>query len=87
MSAGRGSYGEPRFQPSALYPHSLCVRERILIRVYNQITDRHGALRVVEIAAATRAGRPNLLQEYGDLTEWAEISIYPEELVAIFGPR
>ena len=88
-SAGRGSYGETGFESSALYLQPLCSRERILIRVDNQITDGwgRGARRIEERAAATRARRPNILQEYGDLSEWVEISIHPEELTALFGPR
>ena len=55
----------------------------------NQITDgrERGALRIEELAATTRARYPNLLQEYGALVEWAKVSILPEELTALFGPR
>ena len=88
-SAGRGSYGEPGYEASALYLQPICSSERILIRVDNQMTDGRGrgARRIEDLAAATRARRPNLLQEYGDIAEWAEISILPEELAALFGAR
>ena len=89
QSAGRGSYGEPLYAPSALYLHPLCSRDRILIRVANQITDgrERGTRRIEELAAATRDRRPNLLQEYGQLADRAKISIRPEEPAALFGPR
>ena len=71
------------------HPPFIPSRERILARVDNQITDGRGrgSLRIEGLAAATRAIRPNLLQEYGDLAEWAKISIHHEELTALCGPR
>ena len=88
-SAGRGAYGEPGFEPSALYLQPLCSRERILIQVDNQITAgrERGALRIEKLAADTRARYPNLLQEYGDLVEWAKTPIGADELRALFGNR
>ena len=88
-SAGFGAYGEPGFEPSALYLQPLCSRERILIQVDNQITAgrERGALRIEKLAADTRARYPNLLQEYGDLVEWAKTPIGADELRALFGNR
>ena len=50
QSAGRGSYGEPGYEPSALYLQPLCSRGRIQIRVDNQVTAgrEHGARRRYE---------------------------------------
>ena len=74
QSAGRGAFGEPGCDPSALYLQSLCSRERIIIRVDNQVTagrDR-AVRRLGNLAADMRARRPNLLREYGDIAEWAK---------------
>ena len=88
-SAWRGAYGELGYGPPALYLQPLFSRERILIRVDNQITAgrERGDRRIEELAADTKARNPHLLQEYGDLVEWAETPIDPEELAALFGQR
>ena len=72
-SAGRCAFGEPGSGPPVPYLPPLCIRERILIRVDNQITaGRDRAVRRPEkLASDTKARRPNMLQEYGDLAEWA----------------
>ena len=58
----------------------LCSRDRILIRVDNQITAGRakGARRIEKLAAATRSKYQHILQEYGDLVEWAKTPINPE---------
>ena len=88
-SAGRGAYGDPGYEPSALYLQPMCSRERILIRADNQITAGRakGARRIEKLASDTKSRNPNLLQEYGDLVEWAKTPINPESSAALFGQR
>ena len=62
-SAGRGSYGEPGCEPSALYLHPRCSSERILIRVARHITDGRGA-GISEIRSSPPLRGPGTLTFY-----------------------
>ena len=77
---GAALTGGHGYEPLALYLQPICSRERILIRADNQITAgrERGALRIEKLAADTRPKCPDLLEDYGDIAEWAKSPIAPK---------
>ena len=75
--AGRGVYGEPDYEPSALCIRPLCARDRIILRLGNEITaGRERAVRLLEKTAGdTKARYANILQDYGDFSERPKTAI------------
>ena len=85
-SAGRGVYGSPGFEPSAIYVQALCSRERILLRVDNEITagrDR-ATMRMAKIAKDTKARNPGLISRFDELVQWAATPLAPDVVDSLF---
>ena len=87
MSAGRGFFGDPGFEPSAIYLQALCSRERALLRVDNAITAgrERAARRIANLAASTKGRNPDLESRIPDLVEWAKTPLSREQVDAIIG--
>ena len=85
-SAGSGVYGSPGFEPSAIYVQALCSRERILLRVDNEITagrDR-ATKRLAKIAEDTKARNPGLASRFDELVQWAATPLAPDLVESLF---
>ena len=85
-SAGRGVYGSPGFEPSAIYVQALCSRYRLLLCVDNEIKagrDR-ATKRTAKIADDTKAWNPDLLSRPHELIQWAQTPLAPEAAASLF---
>ena len=85
-SASRGVYGSPGFGPSAIYAQALCIRERILHRVDNEIAagrDR-ATKRLAKIAEDTKARNPGLISRFDELVQWAATPLAPDLAESLF---
>ena len=84
-SAGRGVYGEPGFEPPAIYLKAVCRCDRVLPRGENDITagrDR-AVRRVAKQAAGAKPRRPDLVERLPELVEWAIMPLPREQVGAL----
>ena len=76
----------PWVWPSAIYVQALCRRDRLLLRVDNEITAGRvrATKRTAKISEGTKTRRPDMLSRFTELIQWAQTPLAPEAAESLF---